>query len=97
MQPYTIPDIIGANAVVNLKDVLPAGNPKKARMIMWCSQGGQAAVGDIGNVGAARGAHLTAAAQIVWPESKDVTAYYDLTLIAAYVPTGTQLTITYIV
>lgn len=96
MQLYTAPDIIGANAAVPIIGAnWPAGNPKKARMIMWCSQGGQAAVGD-SNVGAARGAHLTAAAQIVWPESKDLTQTYDLTLMYAYVPTGTQLTMTFL-
>lgn len=96
MQLYTIPDIQGTNAAVQLSTVNPATNPTKARFFVFCSQGGQAAIGD-SNVAAARGAHLTASASFVYPVPNvaDPTVTYDISKIWAYVPAGTTLTITY--
>lgn len=88
MQLVTIADIVGDSAA----HALGAGS---VRAIFLTPIGGTARLGD-GSVGAARGVQLQQSVmQAFYADPDDMTARFDLTLVKAYVPTGTTLTITY--
>lgn len=92
MQIESLADIAGDNAV---HPIAATGQPY-ARTLLLCAIGGSARFGAKATVGAAVGVALAQNVPLeISGNAEDYTDTIDLTQAAAYVPSGTTLTIAY--
>jgi hypothetical protein len=91
MQIYSIADIAGDNGVHAI-----GAATQQARALFLTAVGGTARFGDLANVGAARGVELPDGVEVAIRSSEaDKFDFIQLGEAAAYVPSGTTLTITF--
>jgi len=91
MQIYSIADIAGDDAVHPI-----GAAPQQARALFLTAVGGTARFGDLANVGAARGVQLPEGVEYVIRASEaDKFDHIQLGQAAAYIPSGTTLTIAF--
>ena len=92
MQIYSIADITGDNTAHSISN----DATQQARFLILTAIGGVARFGDLANVGAARGAEIQDGAPLTIRASEaDKFDHIQLGQAAAYVPSGTTLTIAY--
>lgn len=91
MQLVTIPDIVGAGSAVAI-----SATPKQVRALFVTALGGPARIGDAA-VSAAQGVSCVQNVfTSFYADPDDTSARIDLSLIKAYVPLSTTLSVSYL-